>query len=83
MFCLSLRTADGKYLGVLLMKNDDYVVGIYTDEDDRNTMETQSTVISLLAGDAVWLRLAPSPDFGLFSDKYRYSTFTGFLLFKE
>lgn len=82
-FTYSLRTADGKYLGVLLMKNDDYVVGIYTDEDDRNTMETQSTVISLLAGDAVWLRLAPSPDFGLFSDKYRYSTFTGFLLFKE
>nr|XP_054757975.1 uncharacterized protein LOC129264139 [Lytechinus pictus] len=82
--CLSLRTFQGKYLSVLLMKNADYVVGLYTDKDDvRNTMETQSTVIYLLAGDAVWLRLPPSEDFALFSDKYRYSTFTGFLLFKE
>ncbi|XP_041467898.1 uncharacterized protein LOC121418224 [Lytechinus variegatus] len=83
-FTYSLRTFQGKYLSVLLMKNADYVVGVYTDKDDvRNTMETQSTVIYLLAGDAVWLRLPPSQDFALFSDKYRYSTFTGFLLFKE
>ncbi|XP_063958980.1 uncharacterized protein LOC129264139 [Lytechinus pictus] len=83
-FTYSLRTFQGKYLSVLLMKNADYVVGLYTDKDDvRNTMETQSTVIYLLAGDAVWLRLPPSEDFALFSDKYRYSTFTGFLLFKE
>ncbi|XP_072167080.1 uncharacterized protein [Diadema setosum] len=82
-FTVSLRTVDNKYLGVLMMKNDDYLVGVSTDAGARNTMESQSTIVELQAGDAVWLRLAPGEKYGIFSDIYRYSTFSGFLLFKS
>ncbi|XP_071491855.1 uncharacterized protein [Diadema antillarum] len=82
-FTVSLRTVDNKYLGVLMMKNDDYLVGVSTDASTRNTMESQSTIVELQAGDAVWLRLAPGEKYAIFSDSYRYSTFSGYLLFKS
>lgn len=78
----SLRSFDNRYLGVTLMKNDQYKVAVYTDSSERNVMESQSVLMHLEVGDVVWLRLAPSPKFGLYSDQYHYTTFSGILVYK-
>lgn len=81
-FSFSLRSFDNRYLGVTLMKNDQYEVAVYTDSSERNVMESQSVLLHLEVGDVVWLRLAPSPKFGLYSDQYHYTTFSGILVYK-
>ncbi|XP_071950009.1 uncharacterized protein [Antedon mediterranea] len=85
-FTFTLRTHDGHFMGVNLIKtsgkNHTVITSIYTDAHSRNTMETQSIAVHLKAGDIVWLRLGPSDRFAVYSDEFRYITFTGFLIYK-
>eukprot|EP00057_Strongylocentrotus_purpuratus_P025261 XP_011679735.1 PREDICTED: uncharacterized protein LOC585167 isoform X1 [Strongylocentrotus purpuratus] len=76
-----LRSYDGLYLGVSLMKNDEIVSAIFTDAHERNVMEGQSVILHLEPGDALYLLLGPSPDFGLHSNHRKYVTFSGFMIY--
>ncbi|XP_063967449.1 uncharacterized protein LOC129284002 [Lytechinus pictus] len=76
-----LRSYDGLYLGVSLMKNDEIVSAIFTDAHQRNVMEGQSVILHLEPGDALYLLLGPSPDFGLHSNNRKYVTFSGFMIY--
>ena len=77
-----LRSSDGKYLGVALMKNQELQSAVYTDVSDRNIMQSQSLLLLLQPGDEVYLRHAPSTAFGIDSSSQRYVTFSGFLVQK-
>ncbi|XP_071507107.1 uncharacterized protein [Diadema antillarum] len=81
-FTVTLRTYDSRFIGVALMKNDNLATAISSDPSDRNVMESQSLVLHLEVGDRVWLRLGPSPLYGMHSDDFNYCTFTGFLVYK-
>ncbi|XP_033096086.1 uncharacterized protein LOC117100489 [Anneissia japonica] len=87
-FTFTLRTLDHHYIGVTLMKtsaatgNTEVVTGMYIDQHERNTMESQSVSIHLQTGDTVWLRLGPSDQYAVSSDTFLYTTFTGFLIYK-
>lgn len=78
----TVRSFDGYVLGIILMKNEDHVTSIFTDENERNVMETQSVIVHLEKGDILWLRHPPSERFAIHSDRYRYTTFSAFLIFK-
>ncbi|XP_072180268.1 uncharacterized protein [Diadema setosum] len=78
----TFRSYDNFFLGVTLMKNEEVITAIYTDAHDRNVMESQSVMVHLERGDALYLRLAPSDRFGIHSDtKFKYVTFSGFLVY--
>lgn len=63
------------------MKNDEIVSAIFTDAHERNVMEGQSVILHLEPGDALYLLLGPSPDFGLHSNHRKYVTFSGFMIY--
>ncbi|XP_071501359.1 uncharacterized protein [Diadema antillarum] len=78
----TFRSYDNFFLGVTLMKNEEVITAIYTDAHDRNVMESQSVMVHLERGDALYLRLGPSERFGIHSDtKFKYVTFNGFLVY--
>ncbi|XP_780567.2 uncharacterized protein LOC577782 [Strongylocentrotus purpuratus] len=81
-FHFSLRSYDGHYMGVTMMKNDEVVTAMYTEKSARNVMESQGVVLPLEIGDKVYLRLGPSTEFAVHSDAYKYATFSGFLVYK-
>ena len=78
-----MRTYDGHYLAVNLIKNRELVVALYSDRDERNVMDSQSVMLELVPGDVIYLALGPSDQYAYYSDKYNLSTFTGFLLYKK
>ncbi|XP_003723337.1 uncharacterized protein LOC100890904 [Strongylocentrotus purpuratus] len=78
----NLRSYDGRHLGVTLMKNEEVMTAIYSDASSRNVMESQSLILHLERGDRVYLRLGPSETYGIYSDFRKYSTFSGFLLYR-
>ena len=84
VFSLSrMRTYDGHYLAVSLVKNHELVVALYSDKDARNVMDSQSVMLELVPGDLIYLALGPSDQYAYYSDKNNLSTFTGFLLYKK
>lgn len=78
----TIRSFDGHVLGINLMKNDDHVTSVFTDAHHRNVMESQSVIVHLKKGDHLWLRHPPSERFGIHSDRYRYTTFSAFMIYK-
>lgn len=81
-FTFSLRSYDDHYMGVTMMKNDGILTSMYTERSERNVMESQAVVVLMEIGDRVWLRLGPSTQFAVYSDAYKYATFSGFLVYK-
>ncbi len=78
----TVRSYDGKYLGIILMKNDEIQTAIYADSSDRNVMQSQSVIVHLESGDKLWLRIAPSGNYAVHSGVHRYTTFSGFLVYR-
>ncbi|XP_033637338.1 uncharacterized protein LOC117298292 isoform X2 [Asterias rubens] len=80
-FTFTMRTYDHRFLSVVMMKNDEPVVAINTDQSDRSVSCSQTAILRLYAGDSVWLRMPPSDSCGIYSDGSYYTTFNGFLLY--
>ncbi|XP_071950214.1 uncharacterized protein [Antedon mediterranea] len=82
-FTFTIRSRDGFFSYVTLMKNDEPQTSISADSDDRNIMQTQSTILKLSYDDKVWLRVGPNRKYGFDSEETnKYMTFSGFLIYK-
>ncbi|XP_067902899.1 complement C1q tumor necrosis factor-related protein 4 [Heterodontus francisci] len=79
----------GKYprksLSVMLMKNRKEVQVIVYDEHHRQErkVQSQSAMLRLDRGDAVWLRLHGDPKYALYSNMGPYTTFNGYLIYPD
>ncbi|XP_077863114.1 uncharacterized protein LOC144345897 [Saccoglossus kowalevskii] len=82
-FSFTIRSYEGKGIGVLLMQNDERVVAMITDSSDRKVMQTQSVVLALNHGDQIWLLLGPSDNFAIYGNDFNYNTFNGMLLHRS
>ncbi|XP_070537782.1 uncharacterized protein [Ptychodera flava] len=81
-FTFNIRTFENKTVGITLVKSGNVaVVGMTTDPTERNIMQSQSVMIQLALGDQVWLQLGPHQDYAIYSNKYNYITFSGFLIY--
>ncbi|XP_072034071.1 uncharacterized protein [Amphiura filiformis] len=81
-FQFTVRSYDGHYMGVALVKNSEMMTSVYTDASERSIMQSQSTVLHMRPGDMVWLELGSSERFAVHSDIHKYVTFNGFLIYK-
>ncbi len=81
-FSFTLRSYDHRYMGATLVKNGNRVISIGGEPGERNQMMTQSVVLQLQQGDQVYVTLAPSDGYAIYSDHNKYCTFSGFLLYK-
>ncbi len=77
-----IRSYEGHYMGVALVKNNEMMTSVYTDASERSIMQSQSIILYMQPGDMVWLELGSSERFAVHSDIHKYVTFNGFLIFK-
>ncbi|XP_072035167.1 uncharacterized protein [Amphiura filiformis] len=82
-FTYTMRTYYGYTLAVNLVKNREYIVALFSDDDERNVMDSQSVMLELVPGDIIYLALGSSKQYGYYSDTHNLSTFSGFLLYKK
>lgn len=81
-FHYTVRSYDGHYMGVALVKDAEMMTSIYTDASERSIMQSQSTVLHMRRGEQVSLELGSSERFAVHSDVHKYITFNGFLIYK-
>ncbi|XP_070537779.1 uncharacterized protein [Ptychodera flava] len=80
-FSFNVRSYDGKYIGITLMKNNEMQVAISTDAADRRVVQSQSIMLQLEVGDTVWIQLGPHQEYAIYSNSFNYINFNGFLLY--
>lgn len=83
-FMFSLNTdASPSDNEVVIVKNDVVLVGAANDKQSRDDHMSTGTVVSLVAGDQVWLKLFNYNNQKIDYHRVGYSSFTGYLMYED
>ncbi|XP_033099061.1 otolin-1-like [Anneissia japonica] len=73
-------TEDAETASLLLMLNGVFQLGAHCDRKNRLSTSTNIGILNLNTGDKVWIQ--PRHDY-LYGDRFRYPSFSGFLLYPQ
>ncbi|XP_061107799.1 complement C1q tumor necrosis factor-related protein 4, partial [Conger conger] len=84
-FAFTVGKHPRRALSVKLMTGGGEVQAMIFNEDEsqRREMQSQSLLLSLRAGESVWLYSQQHERFAVYSNQGRYTTFSGFLVYPE
>ncbi|XP_019645408.1 PREDICTED: uncharacterized protein LOC109486144 [Branchiostoma belcheri] len=82
-FTFTIQSYDGKFTNIALVQNGREQVTLYTEDDDRNIMQSQSIMLRLATNDKVWLQLDGGTHHAILSFHDNRITFSGYLVYAK
>ncbi|CAH1242653.1 C1QTNF4 [Branchiostoma lanceolatum] len=80
-FSFNIQTYDHKYVEISLMKSRQKQITLYAESDERNIMQSQSVMLTLIRGDKVWLQLKEGTHHAARSFHDNRITFSGYMVY--
>ncbi|CAH1242654.1 C1QTNF4 [Branchiostoma lanceolatum] len=82
-FTFTIQSYDGKFTNIALVQNGREQVTLYTEDDDRNIMQSQSIMLRLSTNDNVWLQMDGGTHHAILSFHDNRITFSGYLVYAK